>query len=181
MQFFWHGECMNKKIIIIGGPNGAGKTTFARSFLPAEAQCPHFINADLIAAGLSPFAPEAVAVKAGRLMLHEMANCAARGENFAFETTLSGLVYLRHIRQWRAQGYHVSLFFLGLASPDMAIARVAERVKQGGHNIPQELIRRRYEAGIRNFTVHYRNAVDAWVYYDSSGDQPMMIGWGERA
>lgn len=105
---------MTKKIIMIAGPNGAGKTTFARAFLPEEAQCPHFINADLIAAGLSPFAPEAAAVKAGRLMLQEMSACTARGESFAFESTLSGLGYLRHIRTWQQLGYHISLFFLSL-------------------------------------------------------------------
>jgi len=136
-----------KKIIIIAGPNGAGKTTFARIFLPEEAQCPRFINADLIAAGLSPFAPEAEAFKAGRLMLSEMAHCVAQGQSFAFETTLSGLAYLRHISQWRNLGYHVSLFFLGLPSVELAIARVAERVRQGGHNIPEPVIRRRFIAG----------------------------------
>ena len=96
---------MSKKIIIIAGPNGAGKTTFARSFLPEEAQCPRFINADLIAAGLSPFVPEAAAFKAGRLMLQEIADCVRKGESFAFETTLAGLSYLTRISQWREQGY----------------------------------------------------------------------------
>ena len=172
---------MSKKIIIIAGPNGAGKTTFARSFLPAEARCPRFINADLIAAGLSPFAPEAAAIKAGRLMLQEIAHCAAHGESFAFETTLSGLAYLRHIEEWKNLGYHVSLFFLTLPSADMAIARVAERVKQGGHTIPEEVIRRRFAAGKANFAAHYRDAVDAWACYDNSGDEPIMTGWGEQA
>lgn len=120
---------MRKKIIIIAGPNGAGKTTFARSFLPQEAQCPRFINADLIAAGLSPFAPEVAAIQAGRLMLTEIAACAKRGESFAFETTLSGLSYLRHIRQWRSAGYHVSLFFLSLPS---LIMQVRRRSSQNG-------------------------------------------------
>ncbi len=100
---------MGKKIIIIAGPNGAGKTTFARSFLPQDAHCPRFINADLIAAGLSPFAPEAAAIKAGRLMLEEIDHCVERGESFAFETTLFGKGYARHIGQWRERGYHVSL------------------------------------------------------------------------
>ena len=167
------------KIVIIAGPNGAGKTTFARAFLPQEAQCPHFINADLIAAGLSPFAPEAAAIKAGRLMLEEIAACAARRESFAFETTLAGLGYLRHIRAWKASGYHVSLFFLGLPSVDLAIARVAERVRQGGHNIPEDVIRRRFEAGRRNFERHYRAAVDAWALYDNAGEEPVLIEWGE--
>ena len=167
------------KIVIIAGPNGAGKTTFARAFLPQEAQCPHFINADLIAAGLSPFAPEAAAIKAGRLMLEELAACAARRESFAFETTLAGLGYLRHIRAWKASGYHVSLFFLGLPSVDLAIARVAERVRQGGHDIPEDVIRRRFEAGRRNFERHYRAAVDAWALYDNAGEEPVLIEWGE--
>jgi len=170
-----------KKIIIIAGPNGAGKTTFARSFLPAEANCSRFINADLIAAGLSPFAPEAAAIKAGRLMLHEIADCVAKGEDFAFETTLSGLTYLRHIREWKTLGYHISLFFLMLPSAEMAIARVAERVRQGGHHITEPVIRRRFAAGKHNFFAHYRDAVDAWGCYDNAGDEPKMIEWGENA
>src|SRR5437868_2882804 len=97
------------KIVIIAGPNGAGKTTFARAFLPQEAQCPRFINADLIAAGLSPFAPQAAVIKAGRLMLQEMAACVMRRESFAFETTMAGQLYRRHIEDWRRSGYHVSL------------------------------------------------------------------------
>ncbi len=171
---------MSKKIIIIAGPNGAGKTTFARAFLPAEAQCPRFINADLIAAGLSPFFPETAAIKAGRLMLQEIASCAEHGESFAFETTLSGLVYLRHIRDWRELGYHVSLFFLSLPSADMAIARVAERVRQGGHNIPESAIRRRFDSGRKNFENRYRDAVDAWALYDNSANEPVLIEWGEQ-
>lgn len=172
---------MSKKIIIISGPNGAGKTTFARAFLPAEAQCPRFINADLIAAGLSPFLPETEAFKAGRLMLQEIASCAERGESFAFETTLSGLVYLQHIKNWRDLGYHVSLFFLSLPSADMAVARVAERVRQGGHDIPETVIRRRFEAGRSNFERCYRDGVDAWALYDNSGNEPVLIEWGERS
>jgi predicted ABC-type ATPase len=171
---------VSRKIIIIAGPNGAGKTTFARAFLPEEAQCPRFINADLIAAGLSPFAPEAEAFKAGRLMLGEIAVCTAKGESFGFETTLSGLGYLRQIEGWRQQGYHVALFFLSLPTPELAIARVAERVKQGGHNIPEPVIRRRFSAGKSNFENHYRLAVDAWALYDNSGDSPVLIEWGEK-
>jgi predicted ABC-type ATPase len=172
---------MGKKIIIIAGPNGAGKTTFARAFLPAEAQCPHFINADLIAAGLSPFAPETAAIKAGRLMLQEITECAQRDESFAFETTLSGLSYLRHIRQWRAQGYHVSLFFLTLPTVETAVLRVAERVKQGGHHIAEDVIRRRFIAGRSNFERQYKRCVDAWALYDNSGSEPIMLEWGENS
>lgn len=171
---------MNKKIIIIAGPNGAGKTTFARSFLPEEAQCPRFINADLIAAGLSPFAPEAAALKAGRLMLKEIAECVARGESFAFETTLSGRAYLTQVKQWRAQGYHVSLFFLCLPDAETAIARVAERVRQGGHDIPEAVIRRRFAAGLRHLEEAYKSAVDTWAKYDNVGEKPALLEWGEN-
>lgn len=171
----------HRKIIIIAGPNGAGKTTFARSFLPVEAQLPRFINADLIAAGLAPFAPETAAIKAGRLMLEEMDHCAKRGESFAFETTLAGTSYLRHIAQWRALGYRVSLFFLSLPNVEIATARVAERVRQGGHDIAQAVIRRRFATGLKNFHDHYRAAVDDWALYDNSGNMPVMLEWGENA
>lgn len=169
------------KIIIVAGPNGAGKTTFARAFLPAEANCPRFINADLIAAGLSPFVPEAAAFRAGRLMLAEISSCVARGESFAFETTLSGLTYLRHIKDWRHAGYHVEMYFLCLPTVELAIARVALRVKQGGHDIPEAVIRRRFVSGLANFTRHYRAVVDAWALYDNSGNEPVMLEWGERS
>ena len=170
----------DKKIIIIAGPNGAGKTTFARSFLPAEAQLPRFINADLIAAGLAPFAPETAALKAGRLMLEEIARCARRGESFAFETTLSGLGYLRHIAGWRAQGYRASLFFLTLPNAETAIARVAARVRQGGHDIQEPVIRRRIAMGWNNLQRHYKQAVDDWAVYDNAGAEPAMLEWGEN-
>lgn len=171
---------MTKKIIIIAGPNGAGKTTFARSFLPAEAQCNRFINADLIAAGLSPFAPEAAAFRAGRLMLEEIANCVRLEENFAFETTLSGRAYLSQIRQWRKQRYHVSLFFLSLPNVEAAIARVAARVMQGGHDIPEAVIRRRFVAGHRNFDQEYKAAVNSWALFDNVGEEPSLLEWGEN-
>ncbi|WP_335645431.1 zeta toxin family protein [Melaminivora suipulveris] len=113
-----------KKVIVIAGPNGAGKTTFARSFLPAEAQLPRFINADLIAAGLAPFAPETAAVRAGRLMLQEIEHSVRTRQSFAIETALSGMGYLRHIARWRTQGYRVSVFFLKLPDAGTAVARV---------------------------------------------------------
>jgi predicted ABC-type ATPase len=171
---------VSKKIIIIAGPNGAGKTTFARSFLPEEAQCPRFINADLIAAGLAPFAPETAALKAGRLMLEEIADCVRKGESFAFETTLAGLSYLTRIKQWREQGYHVSLFFLCLPDAETAIARVAERVRQGGHHIPESVVRRRFAAGLRNLENVYKSRVDTWAKYDNVGERPTLLEWGEN-
>lgn len=169
-----------KKIVIIAGPNGAGKTTFAREFLPNEAGCPIFINADLIAAGLSPFRPDLAAVKAGRLMLEEITEYSGHGTSFAFETTLAGRTYARMIPLWQADGYHVKLFFLELPSAEMAIARVAERVRQGGHDVPEEVIRRRFAAGHNNFTSLYRDIVDSWALYHNSGDEPQLVDWSEK-
>ena len=162
------------RIIVLGGPNGAGKTTFAREYLPQEAHCPDFINADLIAAGLSPFNPEAAALRAGRLMLEEIASRVSRGHDFAFETTLSGRAYARQIPLWRSQGYHVKLIFLSLPSVEMAIARVSTRVAQGGHAIPEAVIRRRFTAGMQNFHNVYKALVDAWTLYDNSGRSPVL-------
>jgi predicted ABC-type ATPase len=169
-----------KRIIIIAGPNGAGKTTFARSFLPEEAGLTRFINADAIAAGLAAFAPETAAIRAGRLMLAEIAHCVQRGESFAFETTLSGLSYLKHIELWRSQGYKISLFFLSLPNVETAIARVEERVRQGGHDIPEAVIRRRFQSGLANFHGHYKLAVNDWALYDNSDAEPIMREWGEN-
>jgi predicted ABC-type ATPase len=169
------------RIIIIAGPNGAGKTTFAREFLPHEAHCPDFINADLIAAGLSPFNPEAAALRAGRLMLEEMASRIAQARSFAFETTLSGSAYARQIPDWRRRGYHVKLVFLSLPSAEMAVARVAARVEQGGHSIPEPVIRRRFETGLRNFHEVYKPLVDAWTLYDNSDTFPVLVDRQEHA
>ncbi len=169
-----------KKIVIIAGPNGAGKTTFAREFLPREAGCPAFVNADLIAAGLSPFQPEAAAFRAGRLMLGEIARHAAESRNFAFETTLSGLTYARMITDWQAAGFAVKLIFLSLATPEEAIARVAMRVRQGGHDVPSGIIHRRFASGRRNFQDVYRHRVDFWQWFDNSGDTPILNDEGHK-
>ena len=168
------------KVIIIAGPNGAGKTTFAREFLPNEADCPVFVNADLIAAGLSPFAPEAASVLAGRLMLHELDRHFAARVSFAFETTLSGRTYVRHIRDWQGAGYRVKLIFLRLNSAEEAIARGAERVRQGGHHVPEAAIRRRFVKGRANFDRLYAPLVDAWALYDNSGSEPLLLDWSEK-
>ncbi len=120
------------RITIIAGPNGAGKTTFALEFLPKEAGCPDFVNADLIAAGLSSFDPTRAAIRAGRVMLAEIHAHARRRESFAFETTLAGRAYAPLIRRWREDGYIVSLMFLSLPDVDLAIARVSARVAHGG-------------------------------------------------
>jgi predicted ABC-type ATPase len=168
------------QIVIIAGPNGAGKTTFAKEYLPNEAGCPDFINADLIAAGLSPFKPEAAAVYAGRLMLQEMKSRVKQRKSFAFETTLSGRSYAQKIPQWQALGYYVKLIFLNLPNAEMAIARVAARVAQGGHNVPEEVIRRRFSAGLHNFENIYKNIVNAWILYNNSGSIPVLLDWGEE-
>lgn len=171
---------MLKRILIIAGPNGAGKTTFAREFLPTDANCPTFINADLIAAGLAPFSPETAAIRAARLMLEEIERHAHANISFAFETTLSGRGYVRSVRKWQAAGYRVKLIFLALNHPDEAVARVAERVLQGGHHVPEEIIRRRFALGLENFHQLYSPIVDAWAMYDNSGLEPVLLDWSEK-
>ncbi len=165
----------SKKILIIAGPNGAGRTSFATEFLPNEANCPNFINADLIAAGLNPFQPEESAIRSGRLMLEMIHNYVRNGQNFAFETTLSGHGYARLIPRWQEQGYWIKLFFLRLPTPEMAIARVRQRVLEGGHDVPEPTIRRRFHIGWRNFETIYRNLVNEWAIYDNSGDTPILL------
>ena len=169
---------MTKRILIIAGPNGAGKTTFATEFLTNEAGCPTFVNADLIAAGLNPFQPARSALQAGRLMLDMIDTYVGRGESFAFETTLSGRGYARMILGWQARGYRVNLFFLRLPTPEMALARVRSRVAEGGHDVPEEVVRRRFEAGWRNFREVYMELVDEWALYDASGSVPVVIEGG---
>ena len=174
-----NSSAQSKRIVIIAGPNGAGKTTFAREFLPNEANCPNFVNADLIAAGLSPFVPDLAAFKAGRVMLEAIADHVRRGESFAFETTLSGLTYAQMIPVWRSSGYAVELAFLSLPDVEIAIERVAMRVKQGGHNVPEEVIRRRFAHGIANFE-RYKRLVDSWQLYDNSGIPAVLIEEGQN-
>jgi predicted ABC-type ATPase len=144
-----------KKILIIAGPNGARKTTFAEEFLPKEADCPEFVNADLIAAGLSTFQPEQVAIAAGRLNLKRIADLVAARKSFAFETTLSTCGYVRRISQWRRIGYLVKLPFLTLPDPEFAIRRVERRIRFGGHDIPAATIRRRFHRSLENLRNHY--------------------------
>ena len=170
----------HKRIFVIAGPNGAGKTTFATEFLPNEAKCPVFVNADLIAAGLSPFRPNLAAVRAGRLMLQQIGEHVRRGDSFAFETTLSGRGHARRIPRWQTMGYRVKLLFLRLPTPEMAIARVAHRVSCGGHDVPNSVIIRRFSKGWRNFENVYRDQVDDWKLYDNAGDTPVLLAEGGR-
>jgi len=157
---------------------GAGKTTFAREFLPQEADCPTFVNADLIADGLSPFDPARVAIRSGRIMLQFIREHAERGETFAFETTPAGRNHARSIRRWGASGYRVTLVFLSLPSPEMAVSRVAERVLQGGHGVAEDVVRRRFIAGRENFETLYKPLVDEWLHYDNSGAEPVLLEGG---
>jgi predicted ABC-type ATPase len=169
-----------KKIIIIAGPNGAGKTTFANEFLPNEANCINFVNADLIAAGISPYSPTSVSFKAGRIMLAEIESYVKKEESFAFETTLSGKHYATRIPTWRDAGYKVILLFLKLDSAETAIARVHQRVLAGGHDIPEDTIRRRFESGLDNFDRIYRAIVDKWSLYENSGLTPILLAEGSQ-
>jgi len=158
--------------IVIAGPNGAGKTTFAHEFLPNDAAVVHFVNADLIASGLSPLRPQLAAAAAARLFLRELDRLAASKADFAFETTFSGLAYASKLRRWKRMGYRVEIVFLKISSPQLALRRIAARVRQGGHDVPREDVLRRFVRGwVRgweNFRSVYRNVADMWSVYDNS-------------
>lgn len=161
-------------VYVVAGPNGAGKTTFATEFLPKFVDCRQFLNADLIAAGLSPFAPETQNVRAGRLLLTRIKELAQAGQDFGFETTLSGRGYVQLLRNMKGTGYRVVLFFLWLPTVDLAIARVGNRVRQGGHQVPEPDIRRRYRTGVHNLLHLYRPLLDDWWLYDASHLPPTV-------
>lgn len=170
---------MTIKCYILAGPNGAGKTTFANEFLPIEAECLNFINADLIAQGLSPFQPSKMAIEAGRLMIKQINDCAKKNESFAFEATLSGKGYCKKIKEWKNQGYEIIIYFLKLPSVEFAIERVKLRVAKGGHNVPEKDIRRRFERSWDNFNTLYKPLADSWVIFDTSGYIPVIIDESE--
>ena len=139
------------KVYIIAGPNGAGKTTFATKFLPKYVECMEFVNADLIASALPPFAPDRVAYRSGRLMLEQIRSFALHGLDFGFETTLAGKGYVRLLRNLKGRGYSIHLFYLWARSIDIALGRIAGRVKMAGHNVSEDVVRRRYDRGLSNF------------------------------
>lgn len=171
---------MSPRIIIISGPNGAGKSTLAPLLLRDWLRVLEFVNADAIASGLSAFRPEQAAMEAGRVMLRRLRELAARRENFAFETTLATRSYAPWLRQLVADGYRVSLLFIWLSSPELAIGRVKARVAAGGHDIPEETIKRRYRNGIRNFFALYQTLAETWGVYDNSAPSaPLLIARGE--
>ncbi len=160
---------------IIAGPNGAGKTTFALSYLPTAANCRNFVNADLIAAGLSPLAPETELLAASRIFLREIKNRIQARQDFAFETTLAGRSYLRLIRRLRSEGWRVELIYLALPSVEMSRLRVAERVAHGGHNIPLEDIERRFPRSLQNLLNEFSYAVDRTQCFMNEDDSPQLI------
>ena len=166
---------MDSHAYLIAGPNGAGKTTFVREFLPRHVHCREFLNADLLAAGISPFDPDTAAVAAGRVLLARMKELIRQGKDFGFESTLAGKTYLSILHGMKDRGYRLHLFYLWLPSVDIAIARVAKRVEQGGHNIPEEVIRRRFGVGPRNLLKSYLSLFDTWLLFDSSTVHPRKI------
>ncbi len=161
-------------VYIIAGPNGAGKTTFATKFLPDFVDCREFLNADLIAAGLSPFAPESQSIHAGKLMLLRIKELKEKRVNFGFETTLSGRSYFKLLQGMKTDGYRIELFFLWIPSEEIAVNRVANRVRQGGHHIPEQVIRRRYQSGILNLLNLYHSLLDSCWLYDASTLPPIV-------
>ena len=171
---------MARLLYIIAGCNGAGKTTASMTILPKALLVREFVNADEIAKGLSPFNPEGVAIEAGRLMLERIDCLIKRGESFSIETTLATRSYINLVRRAHAEGYQVHLIYFWLKSPELAMQRVAERVAHGGHNIPQDVIVRRYSAGISNLFNLFVNEVDSWMIYDNSDNDREEIAVGAK-
>jgi predicted ABC-type ATPase len=170
-------ETKQPNVYIVAGPNGAGKSTFARLFLPDYADCREFVNADLIAAGLSPFNPESLAIQAGRLMLERIDTLAQSRVNFGFETTLAGRGYVPLLQKLRNEGYRIHLFFLWLPDAELALARVYERVLSGGHSVPEEVIRRRFKRGLANLFGTYEPLLDTYLVFDNSGKAPRLVAF----
>ena len=163
------------RCIVIAGPNGAGKTTFAREYLPKEAWVLNFVNADLIASGLSPLRPELTAIPAARLMLDELDGFVEKRADFAWESTLSGLAHIKRLQTMKELGYRLEIIYLGLASPQLAVQRIAARVRQGGHHVPKGDVLRRFFRSWHNFETRYRPLADAWAAYDNSRRSPKLM------
>ncbi len=155
-------------VIVISGPNGAGKSTLAPHLLRDAFGIVEFVNADTIAHGLSAFAPEKAAFDAGRIMLKRLNELASKRKDFAFETTLASRFYARWLQNLKSEGYNVHLVYLWLSTPELAVERVKERVRLGGHDVPEVTIRRRYQRGLRNFFNLYRPIANSWQMFDAS-------------
>ena len=162
-------------LYIIVGPNGAGKTTFARKFLPDYVKCLEFVNVDLIANGISPFDPERAALRAGRIMLEQIHSLAKRGADFGFETTLSGRTYVKLLQEMKKRRYLIHIFFLWISDVELALERIRLRVRNGGHHIPEAIVRRRFGRSLPNFLRVYKPLADSWTIFDNSGDVPKTI------
>jgi predicted ABC-type ATPase len=167
-------------LYVICGCNGAGKTTASYTVLPEMLDCKEFVNADEIAQGLSPFQPEKVAIEAGRIMLNRIKELINRNVDFAFETTLATKSYTQFIQDAQTKGYFVTLVYFWLSSPELAIERVKNRVISGGHNIPEDTIRRRYDSGINNLKRLYIPISDYWMIFDNSEPPTKLIAEGFR-
>jgi predicted ABC-type ATPase len=168
------------RIFVVGGPNGAGKTTTATRLLPDDLAVRQFVNADVIASGLAAFAPETAALQAGRIMLERLAELTRLREDFAFETTLASRSFAPFLRRQQAAGYSVHIIYVWLRSPDLAVQRVGERVRRGGHHVPPDVVTRRYWRGLANFWSLYRPLADSWVLCDNSSRQRIIVALGER-
>ena len=166
---------MKKTCFIIAGANGAGKSTFAEAFLPHEVNCFYFVNADMIAKGISPFRPKNSRLEAGKILFRKIEEYSNNGITFAFESTLSGTGHLRRIESLKKKGYRIIIYYIRLVSDELAVERVKCRVKEGGHNVPEIDIRRRFTRSWQNFTKLYRNLADEWIVFDNSGDEPIML------
>ena len=166
---------MTKTCFIVAGPNGAGKTTFAETYLPKEVGCFNFVNADHIAKGLSPLKPESSSIEAGRILFRKIDQFRKTSLTFSFETTLSGTGHVGRIKKLKEDGFRIVIYYLKLSSPELAIARVRNRVLEGGHNIPEVDIRRRFERSWDNFTSLYRDLADDWIVFDNSEDLTRII------
>ena len=169
---------MMKNLYIVSGCNGAGKTTASYTVLPEILECREFVNADEIARGLSPFNAESVAIEAGRLMLQRIEELLKEDVTFAIETTLATRSYVNLVKRAQRQGYRVNLLYFWLSSPELAMRRVAERVSKGGHDIPEEIIKRRYTAGINNLFKLFMPVVDYWAIFDNSQADRLKIASG---
>lgn len=163
------------KIFVIAGPNGSGKTTSAKTLLPEMLQCYEYVNADAVAAALSPFNPDNVAMRAGRLMLERVQYLAEQQVNFAFETTLASRTFINFLTKCRENGYQINIVYLWLQTPEIAITRVKDRVEHGGHDIPNDVIVRRYYRSIKNFLTYYADIVDNWFLFDNSGKHSDLV------
>ncbi len=162
-------------IYLIAGCNGAGKTTASNTMLPGMLKCKEFVNADSIAAGISPFQPESVSFEAGRVMLQRIEQLVKAKVDFAIETTLSSRNYLLKVKEWQKQGYEIILIYFWINSPSLAIERIKDRVKKGGHSVPEEIVIRRYYRGIKNLFKYYLQICDYWFVIDNSGTSPEIV------